>query len=202
MSAATTLLGKARRRLWMKYAMRGVSAADAHGRLDLAYAVDDPWNMQSERERARFEATNRIALEAFGPVHSLLEIGCGEGHQTEYLQRIARDVFALDVSTRAIERARQRVAGAQFHVGDVFDQPWGARRHRFDLVTACDVLYYMADPRAAIDRMRHLAPRGLVTFYAPTCANVVPHLTHVPGLRRDWISHGSTAWLVAWWRDE
>ena len=38
---ATTMLRKARRRLWMKYALRGVGGSDNHARLDLAYAVAD-----------------------------------------------------------------------------------------------------------------------------------------------------------------
>ena len=27
-------------------------------------------------------------------------------------------------------------------------------------------------------------------------------LDRVPGLQRDWIHHGSTVWLVAWWRND
>ena len=57
---AAILLRKARRRLWMKYALRGVGGRDNFDRLDLAYSVEDPWNMASDLERARFEATNAV----------------------------------------------------------------------------------------------------------------------------------------------
>jgi len=60
------LLKKAQRRLWMKYALRGVGGSDNHSRLDLAYNVEDPWNMDSALEQARFQATNRIVEENFG----------------------------------------------------------------------------------------------------------------------------------------
>ena len=78
-SDATRLLRKAQRRLWMKYALRGVGGNDNHARLDLAYRMPDPWNMESPMERARFEATNAVIEQAFGRVGSVLEIGCGIG---------------------------------------------------------------------------------------------------------------------------
>ena len=84
-SDTARLLRKAQRRLWMKYALRGVGGNDNHARLDLAYRMPDPWNMESPMERARFEATNAVIEQAFGRVGSVMEIGCGEGHQTQYL---------------------------------------------------------------------------------------------------------------------
>lgn len=196
-----TLLRKARRRLWMKYALRGVGGSDNHARLDLAYAVEDPWNMESPLERARFERTNAVIERAFGRVGSVLELGCGEGHQTAWLARLSDAQYGVDVSAQAIERARRRVPGAQFAASDIFGQPWGEGRDRFGLITACEVLYYLRDPAATIARMRALSRNGLVTLFAPACGRVGPHLEAIPGLRKDWIFHGGTAWLVGWWRD-
>ncbi len=198
----TALLRKARRRLWMKYALRGVGGSDNFDRLDLAYNVEDPWNMGSELERARFEATNQVIRTAFGRVGSVLELGCGEGHQTEYLARLSDEQYGVDVSAQAIERARRRLPRAQFAATDVFGHPWGDQRHRFDLVTACEVLYYLSEPHRTIARMRHLGRNGLVTFFAPACGRIGPHLDGIPGLQKDWIHHGGTAWLIGWWRDE
>lgn len=196
------LLKKAQRRLWMKYALRGVGGSDNHSRLDLAYSVEDPWNMDSSLEQARFEATNRVIEKAFGRVGSVLEIGCGEGHQTEYLARLSDEQYGIDVSAQAIERASLRLPAARFASTDLFNQPWGDEHHRFDLITACEVLYYLSDPAATLERMRHLGRRGLVTFFAPASGRVGPHLEKIPGLHKDWIHHGSTSWLVGWWNDE
>lgn len=197
-----TLLRKARRRLWMKYALRGVGGNDNHARLDLAYAVEDPWNMDSALERARFEQTNAVIERAFGRVGSVLELGCGEGHQTAWLSRLSDRQYGVDVSPQAIERARLRVPGATFAATDVFGQPWGEGRDRFGLVVACEVLYYLGDPAATLSRMRALSRNGLVTIFAPACGRIGPHLDAIPGLRKDWIFHGGTAWLVGWWRDD
>jgi SAM-dependent methyltransferase len=207
LNRAFALLRKARRRLWMKYALRGVGGSDNFGRLDLAYSLEDPWNMASDLERARFEATNRVIERAFGRVGSVLELGCGEGHQTEYLAKISDAQFGVDVSAQAVERARKRLPQAQFAAADVFSQPWGDARHRFDLVTACEVLYYLSDPAKTIAQMRHLGRNGLVTFFAPACGRIGPHLDALDaelagGVHKDWIYHGGTAWLIAWWRDD
>jgi hypothetical protein len=63
------------------------------------------------------------------------------------------------------------------------------------------VLYYLSDPAATIERMRHLGRNGLVTFFAPASGRIGPHLDRIPGLHKDWIYHGGTSWLVGWWKD-
>jgi 2-polyprenyl-3-methyl-5-hydroxy-6-metoxy-1,4-benzoquinol methylase len=193
---------KAIRRTWMKYAMRGVGGADNHARLDLAYTVADPWHMDSPTEQARFVLTNRLIERDLGHVGSLLEIGCGEGHQTAHLARLAERMYGIDVSPKAIERATQRLPSAQFAPGDLFAQPWGDARGRFDLVTACEVLYYVKDIPATLERMSHLGRSCFVSIFSPALQRVGPHLEKIPGLHKDWIGHGGTVWLTAWWRND
>ncbi len=199
---AKALLRKVKRRSWMKFALRGVGGNDNFERLDLAYTVEDPWNMDSPTEQARFAATNRIIEREFGRVGSLLELGCGEGHQSAHLAQLAGQSYGLDVSAKAIERARQRLPAAEFAATDLFGQPWGEQPGRFDLVTACEVLYYLADVEATLARMSQLGRACLVTIFAPAARRVGPHLERIPGLHKDWIWHGGTVWLVAWWRND
>lgn len=194
-------LRKAVRRTWMKYAMRGVGGADDYGRLDLAYRLGDPWNMESGLEQARFAATNALVARTFGRVGSLLEVGCGEGHQTLCLQQVADEVYGIDVSPTAIERARQRVPAAQFAASDIEHQPWGDQRARYDLVVACEVLYYIKDIPATLSRMSHLGSACLVTFFVPALVRVGPHLEGIPGLHKDWLHHSGETWLACWWRN-
>ena len=187
------------RRLWMKYAMKGVAGADAHERLDRAYVVEDPWNMESELEESRFRWTNELILSRFGPLESLLEIGCGEGHQTRHLRNVARHVYGIDVSARAVARARSRVPTAQFAVAKLDAQPWGGPAARYDLVTACEVLYYVSDIEATVERMSRLGRHCLVTVFAPAGPRVWPALRERMADRRDWHCCGSTVWLAGWW---
>ena len=199
---AKALLRKIKRRSWMKYALRGVGGNDNFERLDLAYAVEDQWNMDSPTEQARFEATNRIIEREFGRVGSLLELGCGEGHQSMHLSRLAECSYGLDVSPKAVERARLRLPQAHFAAADIFGQPWSDEVARFDLVTACEVLYYLGDVEATLARMSTIGRACLVTIFAPAARRVGPHLDRIPGLRKDWIWHGGTVWLVAWWHND
>jgi SAM-dependent methyltransferase len=199
---AKVFLQKVKRRSWMKYALRGVGPNDNFERLDLAYSIEDPWNMNSPGEIARFEATNRIIEREFGRVGTLLELGCGEGHQTQYLQRLADRVCGLDVSAKAVERARLRLPNAKFAATDLHNQPWTAEVPRFDLITACEVLYYMKDIDQTLARMSELGRNCLVTIFAPAARRVGPHLDRIDGLQKDWVWHGGTVWLVAWWRNE
>lgn len=202
LATAKSLLQKIKRRSWMKYALRGVGPNDNFERLDLAYSIEDPWNMDSATEISRFEGTNRIIEREFGKVGSLLELGCGEGHQTRYLAKLAEQTYGLDVSAKAIERARERLPLAQFAATDLFHQPWGDQPRRFELVTACEVLYYMSDVDQTIERMSMLGQNCLVTIFAPAARRVGANLDRIPGVRKDWIWHGGTVWLVAWWRND
>ena len=196
-------LRKATRRLWMKYAMRGVGGADNYQRLDLAYSLGDPWNMDSPLEAARFRATNALIERTFGRVGSLLEVGCGEGHQSQALAALCDQLHGIDVSATAIQRAQQRLPAARFAATDIYGQPWGGDRHRFDLVVACEVLYYIKDIPATLARMNHLGRHCLVSFFAPALARVGPHLDAMPGgYHKDWLQHDGTTWLVAWWSNE
>lgn len=201
LDTAKALLQKFKRRSWMKYALRGVGPNDNFERLDLAYSIEDPWNMDSPTEIARFEGTSRIIEREFGHVGSLLELGCGEGHQTRHLQPLADRVYGLDVSAKAIERAQARLPQCRFAATDLFHQPWSDEVQRFDLITACEVLYYMSDVDQALARMSSLGRNCLVTIFAPAARRVGPHLDRIEGMQKDWIWHGGTVWLVGWWRN-
>jgi len=196
-----TLTRKAIRRAWMKHALRGVSGADNYSRLDLAYKISDPWNMESDLERMRFERTNEIIARNFPDCDSILEIGCGEGHQTAHLQKLCRKVYGLDVSETAVERARDRVPAAEFAAGDIFAQPWGQQEGRFDLVVACEVLYYISDIRKTVDEMNRLGKSCLVTVFAPGIPRVGPFLEDQAGVRKDWFGGPGAQWVVAYWNN-
>lgn len=202
LAPAANLLKKAQRRLWMKYALKNTHGPDARAGYDLAYRIRDPWDMESGLEQARFEATNRIIERHLGPVDTLLEIGCGEGHQSRYLAQVSQRLHGVDISPQAIRRARERLPQSMFEVADIHTQPWGGQRHGFDLVTACEMLYCLPDPAPVLRQMQHLGRRGLVTFFSPACRRVQSRLDDIPGIQHDWISCASTVWLVAWWRHD
>lgn len=193
------------RRTWMKYALRGVGQADAHRRLDLAYKVRDPWKMESEQEQFRFAETTRLVREHMvapkAKVGSILEIGCGEGHQSEQLALLCDRLTGLDVSPTAVERARRRLPAAELVSGDLFAQPWVGDHHRFDVVTGFEVLYYLSDIPRTLAAMSRLGKSCIVTYFGPSAKVVDKPLSAMPDLGRDTFRFGDVEWNVAWWRN-
>jgi predicted TPR repeat methyltransferase len=185
----------------MKYALRGVGQNDAHGLLERAYRVRDPWALDTPAEHHRFAETNRALQAAFGTdVDRLLEIGCGEGLQSAALAGVCRRLTGVDVSETAVGRARERVPSAEFAAGDLFAQPWAGETGRFDVVVACEVLYYLSDVPRTLEAMERLARRGcLVTYFAPAERKLGAHLAGLRGVVRSSIRHGAEEWIVAAW---
>jgi len=188
------------RKVWRRIALRNLTASDNHKQLDRLYAVADPWQMTSAREQFRFEMTNALLAEKLGHVGSLLEIGCGEGHQSEHLAKVADQLYGLDVSARAIDRARTRLPGAHFDVGTLPVIPNAPPGGRFDAVVACEVLYYMSDIEGAVKAMSQAGDACLVTFFGPSAGLVARHVEHLPGVERGWFYHEPVHWLWAFWR--
>lgn len=199
--------GKPRRRdlirgAWRKIALRNLTASDNHRQLDRLYALPDPWDMRSAREQHRCAMTNAIIESKLGRVETILELGCGEGHQSQHLMLLCDQLYGLDVSPRAVMRARQRVPEARIEIGTLPVVPWTPPGGRFDLVVACEVLYYMSDVPAAISRMSELGRACLVTFFGPSARLVAGHLDNLSGVERGWFYHEPYAWLWALWRPD
>lgn len=188
-------------KLWRRYALRELTGTDNHAGLQRLYALPDPWDMRSAREQSRFAQTNALIERLAGPAGSILEIGCGEGHQSAHLASICERLDGIDVSERAVLRARARVPQCRFGVGEVTSLPWPvAAGERYDLVVACEVLYYMRDVPATLRAMSGLGRACLVTFFSPSAHLVAAHLDGLPDLQRGWFYHEPYAWLWAFWR--
>jgi 2-polyprenyl-3-methyl-5-hydroxy-6-metoxy-1,4-benzoquinol methylase len=184
----------------MKYALRGVRQNDAHERLERAYQMRDPWHMDADREQFRFAETARVIEKRIGSrFEHLLEIGCGEGHQSVHLTRLTDTLTGIDVSTTAIRRARRRVPEAAFLAGDLFAQEWAHELGRFDLVTACEVLYYMSDVRGFLRAMDRLGGACFVTWFAPASRLCEGPVLSMPGAQLTRFRHGGDEWCAAWW---
>ena len=188
-------------KVWRRLALKNISANDNHAGLERLYALPDPWGMTTEREQSRFRQTNAVIESLTGRVGTLLEIGSGEGHQSEHLARLCDRLDGLDVSDRAVQRARQRLPQCRFAAGTLDRLPWSPPLNgRYDLVVACEVLYYVADIEQAVQQMSTLGHACFVSFFCPSARLVARHLDAVPGLQRGWIYHEPYAWLWAYWR--
>jgi 2-polyprenyl-3-methyl-5-hydroxy-6-metoxy-1,4-benzoquinol methylase len=187
------------RRSWMRHALRNISNNDNHVGLERAYLLTDPWNLDSPVEHSRFAATNRVLEQRFGHVTDLLEVGCGEGLQSTYLQRLTKHLHGIDVSPTAVSRARARLPQASFHVGDLLTQGWHKSGRRFDVVVACEVLYYVQDLEATLGAMSAIADHCFVSFYSPEAYKLSDAIHRIANVEQGWYSDSGFTWLMAWW---
>ncbi len=193
------------RRRWRRHNLSGVARADAHRKLDRLYKIRDPWGMDTDRERFRFVESSRILRENLAAttarVGSILEIGCGEGHQSEYLAPLCDRLVGIDISPTATARARERVPSAEFIAGNLMQQPWMGETDRFDVVTAFEVLYYLKDIPAMLETMSRLGRACIVSYYVPEAKLVEPSLEAAPIEGRGAFRFHDTEWRIAWWRN-
>ncbi|WCT72681.1 SAM-dependent methyltransferase [Sphingomonas naphthae] len=126
---------------------------------------DDPWDLASSAyEAAKFRHT-RAAL-ADRRYERALEIGCAHGVLTGELIGLCDTLLAVDISTMALAKARERVgdrSGLMLQrMAFPSETPEGGS---FDLVILSEVAYYwsVADLDRAAEWLRdHVAPNGRI----------------------------------------
>jgi 2-polyprenyl-3-methyl-5-hydroxy-6-metoxy-1,4-benzoquinol methylase len=188
--------------LWLRTVIRGAHYRQRNRRLDALYWVRDPWKMQSPREAYRFDETNRIIKKHFGQVDRMLEVGCGEGHQSVHFLEICKSLYGIDVSHRAVLRAKRRCPSGIFDEGDVFNAKILEGTHRFDLVVACEVLYYMENIPAVLNRFSQIGSACFVTYYRSQRERLDPYFAKLSDSQKATIGVQDTGWRAVWWRGE
>lgn len=189
------------RSVWKRIMHRDLRYSDRHGRLNELYRTSDPWGMATAREQFRFRETNRLIEREFPHLGTILELGCGEGHQSEYLAKICRRLVGIDVSKRAIRRARKRVPDAEFEVATLHTSLLVRDRAPFDLVVAAEVLYYIADVPACLTRMQEIGDACFVTYYNACGGNLHSLVMERSPSGGDEFAFEGTRWTARWWKN-
>jgi SAM-dependent methyltransferase len=184
---------------WVRLALRRAHYTDRADKLDRLYMVEDPWHLQSAKEQARFAWTNQLIVARFDRPATILEIGCGEGYQSRYLAQACDRLYGIDVSSRAVRRARRRCPGARFAAGDPLTHGFPDVPLPADLVVACEVIYYVKDVPRFIERLSQLGRACLVTYYQGQAEALDPHFEDRPNCRREQFRCDGTEWNAVWW---
>ena len=96
----------------------------------------------------------------------LLDLGCGNGYITEYLQEYAdSNVIGIDLSPAAIESAINRTKiksdKLKFEIGDMMNLKYNP--NSFDSIILIDTHYFVDDFEALIDKLIELiVPSGKI----------------------------------------
>ena len=73
-----------------------------------------------------------------------LEIGCGTGKNSQWLQTKSSSLTAVDFSERMLAKAKEKLDGIDFIQADI-TQPWAFVKKQFDLVSFSLVLEHIYD---------------------------------------------------------
>jgi protein-L-isoaspartate O-methyltransferase len=188
------------RKLWARLWLRRSRFGGRYGHLKALYAVEDPWDLGSEREQTRHRLMNDLIRGLAPDCERLLELGSGEGLQTQHLLEVCGEVVGVEISPQAVARARQRCPQATFLVGRAEDLPTILPGQRFDVVTAFEVLYYAREPRPILDGLKTIGSTILVTNYMDVAQHMAG-LFEGPGWRRlDDLTVEDTTWRVDVWQ--
>lgn len=133
----------------------------------------DPWSFASSAyEQAKYAAT--IAALDGRRYQAGFEVGCSIGVLTHKLASHVQDLLAVDVSDRALAKARERCRCLRHVRFKNLAVPARWPAERFDLIVLSEVLYYLdrADLDAVVERVAaSLLPKGdavLVHWTGPT----------------------------------
>lgn len=140
---------------------------------DRLYSQEDPWNYKADYEQKKYAHTLELLPDA--AIARALEIGCAEGLFTEMLAPRVGELLAIDISERALSRAKERCerfGNTSFKCADISERlPDGP----FDLIVCSEVLYYLKDRFAVQDLARRiakaLAPNGRLLMAHANCVN-------------------------------
>jgi ubiquinone/menaquinone biosynthesis C-methylase UbiE len=102
----------------------------------------------------------RGLLEDFAESHSLLDVGCGTGHFTEWFADRGLSAVGLDWSPSVLTFARDRRPDIPFLLGDATSLPFGDSS--FDVVVLITVLEFVHSPEAVLQEAGRVARHGLL----------------------------------------
>ena len=163
-------------RLTIRFYPKGVPQKS----FEWVYRHPDPWHyLTSAYEQNKQDRALAMALAGQVTRGRALEVGCSEGAFTEKLasHQVAQEIVGVDISARAIARARERCARfdrVEFVQTNILENPPAGL---FDLVFCVEVLYYLGpDMRPVCEKLLPILAEG--------CTVILLHPTGYAALHR------------------
>jgi SAM-dependent methyltransferase len=99
-------------------------------------------------------------------VKTLLDMGCGDGNNLQYLKQYAEALYGSDYNLIRLERARSRQFGITLFLADILDYP--VQDDFFEIVFFNHVIEHIPDDGKALETVfRILKPNGILVLGAP-----------------------------------
>lgn len=138
------------------------------------YANDDPYsvidNINSSMHQRRFKCTTDLVGDNKENQHvKLLDLGCGQGHLTNYIKEKFKDfeVHGLDYSVSAIDYASTHFKNIDFIVANAYQPPF--ENEYFDIVVCNNIWEHVPDPVNLLKSIsRILKSNGVLIISTPS----------------------------------
>lgn len=107
-------------------------------------------NVNKTRDLEALALTKTVTGKSFDRI---LEIGCGTGKNTQWLQTIAKEIVAVDLSEEMLAKAKEKITSAavSFRQADI-TQDWTFAEGQFNLITFSLVLEHIEDLHSIFDK--------------------------------------------------
>ena len=125
-------------------------------------------------------AAHQRLLQLVGSPRCVLDVGGSSGYLGRELSRRGAEVVVIDNDAEAVAAARRD--GVDAHVVDISREDPPGKPGEYDAVLCGDVLEHLADPAAALRRLRpFVAPGGRLVASVPNGANWALRLSLLAG---------------------
>ena len=99
-------------------------------------------------------------LEQLGDTQKLLEVGCGTGHFTRWMETLGIECYGLDLSHLMLREAKKLWVNGPLAQGESSHLPFKAKA--FDVVAFIACLEYMPDIAAVFSEAARVARKGII----------------------------------------
>jgi len=128
--------------------------------------VTETWGLPASPEQLTMQYARYRMAAGLMDGGTVLEVGCGAGMGLPYLEAHARTIVGGDYTMSLLQEARRNLPDANLVRMDAQRLPF--RDHVFDVVLMLEMIYYVADKRAALDECRRvLKPGGKLMVCLP-----------------------------------
>jgi ubiquinone/menaquinone biosynthesis C-methylase UbiE len=135
---------------------------------------EEPWYLQEQMVKgyeAYYQTKYRRAdilekkllrklLNQFGDVQKVLEVGCGTGHFTRWMESFGLECYGLDLSHLMLGEARKLWPNGQLIQGESHNLPF--RSGSFDVVAFIACLEYMSNVGTVFQEAARVARKGMI----------------------------------------
>jgi SAM-dependent methyltransferase len=132
---------------------------------------NDKTRLELEFEAWRRPMLKRIEKQicAWKSEGKLLDVGCASGALFEYFRSGDWELYGIEPSATAFERARQRFGDdPRLHLFNAYLREVSLEQRSFDVITVLESLYYMPNPRQELSYLaRLLRDDGLLAIAVP-----------------------------------